>query len=217
MAAVIVLLMFLIVAGVHLWLRSRGKQDVPQPIKPMAEPKAPSGVFLHPGHAWARLGTDGSIRIGIDAFLAGLLGDADDVTLPPRGTKARKGEPLFRLRAGNRVLDVPSPIDGEVVATHGDTATRPWSVTMDPYGVGWVVAVRSPQPKEGLVALKTGPAATAFLREELRRWIDFASGGSLVGGQPILADGGMPLRGAAATLDDAAWEEFVRSFVTDRK
>ena len=218
MAAVLALIMFFIVVGIHLLLRARRNTvagTVPaKTLLPMAEPVAPPGVFLHPAHAWARLSTDSSIRVGIDTFLAGVIGDIDDVELPPRGAQVKRGERLFRLRAGERMLDVLSPIEGEVIGAHAETESRPWSVAMDPYGVGWVVSMRSAQPKEGLVALKTGPAATAFLREELRRWTDFVSSRTRVGGQPVLADGAMPVRGAAAQLDDADWGEFVRSFVS---
>jgi glycine cleavage system H protein len=219
MAAVAVLIMFLAIAGVHLWLRSRRPTEAPQqeaskPLVPMTEPFAPSGVFLDESHVWARLGSDGAMRIGIDAFLAGVLGEVDDVELPPRGKTVRRGEPLFRIQAGGRTLDVPSPMDGEVVRTHGDASTQPWIVTTDPYGVGWAVALRSETAKASLSRLKTGPSATAFLRAELQRWIDFLSRGTQVEGQAVMADGAMPMKGAAKTLSDSAWNEFAQGFVS---
>ncbi len=219
MAAVAVLIMFLAIAGVHLWLRSRRQAQVPQqepsnPLVPMTEPFAPSGVFFDESHVWARMGSDGAMRVGIDAFLAGVLGDVEDVELPPRGQTVRRGERLFRVRAGGRTLDVPSPMDGEVVRTHGDALTKPWIVTTDPYGVGWTVALRSESAKASLAKLKTGPSATAFLRAELQRWIDFLSQGTQIEGQAVMADGAMPMKGAAKTLSDAAWMEFSRGFVS---
>ena len=221
MAAVAVLIMFLVIAGLHLWLRSRSpvvasQQAVVRPVVPMAEPFAPSGVFLHEGHTWARMGSDGTLRVGIDTFLAGVLGEVEDVELPPRGQRVKRGESLFRVRANGRTLEVPSPVDGEVVVTHGEALSQPWLLTTDPYGVGWAVALRSKSNKASLSDLKTGPSATAFLRAELQRWVDFLSQGTQVAGHPVLADGAMPTKGAARSLDDEGWGEFVKGFVPTR-
>lgn len=214
MAAVLVLIVFLVVIGAQWWLRSRKTTLAPEvALLPMKEPSAPSGVFLHEGHSWARMSTDGSVRVGIDAFLAEVLGDIEDVKLPPRGQRVRRGEPLFRIRSGERTVEIPSPIQGEVVMTHDETRSRPWLLSTDPYGVGWALALRTKTMKASLSELKTGASATAFLRAELQKWVDFLSRGTEVDGQPILADGAMPLRGAAQSLDDEKWDEFVRGFV----
>lgn len=217
MAAVFVLIMFLAAALAYALLRRRrsAKGDVPasKPAVPMSDPTAPPGIFLDRRHAWARLATDGSVRVGIDAFLAGVLGEAEDVEAPPRGKRIRRGETLFRIRAGGRRLAVPAPVDGEVVRAHGDVLSRPWVVTMDPYGTGWVVALRCTEMKASLADLETGPSATAYLRRELDRWIEFLSTGARVGGRPVMADGAMPVRGAAVGLNDEAWQRFVERFV----
>jgi hypothetical protein len=52
----------------------------------------------------------------------------------------------------------------------------------------------------------------AFLRQELQRFVDFLTTRGAVG-QPLLADGGVPRRGAVADLDEVAWTSFRRQFV----
>ena len=215
MAALFVLLLFLLVVAVQLWRSSRASAvtSAPKPLPPMrADAPTPQGVFLHDGHSWARLTPDGVVRVGIDRFLAEALGDAESVELPPRGTSTRRGEPLFRVKAHGRWLDVPSPVDGEVVSTHGDVATAPWSVTLDPYGVGWAVALHS-RAIGSIKELRTGTQANAFIRDELKALVEFLSRSTRVGQQPVFADAGVPPKGVTAALDDKSWAGFCQRFV----
>ena len=177
-----------------------------------APSSVPQGVFLHQGHSWARLTPDGVVRVGIDAFLAEALGDAEAVELPPRGTSVQRGEPLFRVKAHGRWLDIESPMDGEVMWTHGDLETRPWSLTLDPYGVGWALALHS-RHLGSLVDLRTGSQAVAFIRDELKGLVEFLSRSALVGGKRVFADGALPPKGVASALDSEAWAGFRERFV----
>ena len=58
-----------------------------------------------------------------------------------------------------------------------------------------------------------GAAATHFLREELHRLADFMVPTRVHATVPVMADGGLPGKGAAASLDDESWQTFAREFV----
>ena len=62
-----------------------------------------------------------------------------------------------------------SPAPGEVVAVNSRTLEQPWTVTRDPYGVGWVLGLWTRDHNEAIKPLRIGSAATAFLRQEMQR------------------------------------------------
>lgn len=219
MAALFVLFLFALVVAIHLW-RSRRPQAIAQPPEPLQPMRGsfpvPQGVFVHNGHTWARLTPDGVLRVGIDSFLAEAIGNADAVELPPRGTEVKRGDPLFRVQAKGRWMQLYSPVDGEVVWTHADIESRPWAMTLDPFGVGWAVALHS-KSIASLVELRTGQQAGAFLRAEVQRLVEYLSTRNKVGNQLVFADGATPPKGVAAQLDPSGWQGFCEGFVSSAR
>jgi len=180
--------------------------------KPMREPVIPQGLFLGPAHAWARLTSGGSLRVGVDEFLTQAVGKADAVTPVPRGTEVARGDTVVSIRIGSRTLAVQSPIEGRVVEVNDRVASQPWLVGRDPYGAGWCVGIWSRDLKEALRPLRVGAGAAAFLREELGRLVDFLLGRAAPSPAQVLADGGMPFVGAVRQLDDSGWRAFEDEF-----
>jgi len=218
MTAILVILTILVFIGVDAVVMAVRRRHAPalvlQPITPMLEPRPPQGIFLDPHHSWVRITADGTLRVGIDDFLAEAVGDVDAVEAPPRGTQIKRGEPLLKLRVKGKTLVVPAPSSGEVVAVNEHVASQPWTVNRDPYGVGWVVALWSRDQHEAIKPLRIGSAATAFLRREMQRLADFLTPTGTLATVPLLADGGIPRRGALNALDAARWEAFQEEFLS---
>jgi hypothetical protein len=101
-----------------------------------------------------------------------------------------------------------------VVAVNEHVASQPWTVNRDPYGVGWVVALWSRDQHEAIKPLRIGSAATAFLRHEMQRLADFLTPTGTLTAVPLLADGGIPRRGALTALDAGRWEAFQEEFLS---
>ncbi|HPC84184.1 MAG TPA: hypothetical protein P5234_12640 [Thermoanaerobaculaceae bacterium] len=215
MTAILVVLTVLVAVGVDLLVmavrRRRAPAFVPSRLRPMLEPRPPQGIFLDPAHAWLRINTDGTLRIGIDDFLTEALGEVEAVTLPPRGTQVKRGEPLVRLRIKGRELVVPAPAAGEVMAQNAFVVNEPWTLTRDPYGAGWIVALWTRDHHEAIRPLRIGAAATAFLRQEVQRLADFLAGTPATAA--VLADGGVPGRGAVGALDEDRLAAFQAEFL----
>ena len=218
MTAILVILTILVFIGVDAIVMAfrRHRATVPalQVITPMLEPRPPQGIFLDPHHSWVRITADGTLRVGIDDFLAEAVGDVDGVEAPPRGAQVKRGEPLLKLRVKDKVLVVPAPTSGEVVAVNDHVAAQPWTVNRDPYGVGWVVALWTRDHHEAIKPLRIGSAATAFLRGELQRLADFLTPTGTLATVPLLADGGIPRKGALAAVDNERWDSFQKEFLT---
>lgn len=217
MSVVLGLAFVVLLAAVGLWRRRRPAAvhaSAPQEAAIRA-PAPPADLFLDGRHAWVRLSADGTLRVGVDELLGALIGKIDRVEmLSGEGTRVDRGGPLLVLHRGGRKLTVPAPAGGELAGINGLLADNPQLVVDDPYGLGWVAAVRPRDHKEALAPLHVGNGAAGLLRAGLERIADFlvqrAAG---TGASPLLADGGVPRRGALAELDDEGWRAFQERFL----
>jgi glycine cleavage system H protein len=215
MTALLVLLVVVVAlvadALLMAWRRKKGRVPVPASRRPMREPRPPFGVFVDEGHAWLRFMPDGTLRLGVDDFITEAAGTLRGVALPRAGETLKRGEPLARLQLlGSRELVIRAPADGEVVAVNPDLAASPELVALDPYGLGWVLAMRTRDHKGAIELLQIGPGAAAFLRGELDRLLDLVA----LDAQRtpnlgrVMADGGVPIRGALAVCSEEAFQTF---------
>ncbi|MGD1147081.1 MAG: hypothetical protein ABR961_03910 [Thermoanaerobaculaceae bacterium] len=218
MTAILVILTILAFIGVDAVVMALRRHHAAVPmamqLTPMLEPRPPQGIFLDPRHAWVRITTDGTLRVGIDDFLSEALGEVEAVEAPPRGAQVKRGDPLLKLKVRGRSLVVSAPTAGEVVAVNDHALAQPWTVTRDPYGVGWVVALWTRDHHEAIKPLRIGSAATAFLRQEMQRLADLLTPAGTLATVPLLADGGVPRKGALASVDDSHWDAFQKEFLT---
>jgi glycine cleavage system H lipoate-binding protein len=218
MTAVLVILTIVIAVGLDVavmaYRRRRGAAPEVVAARAMLEPRPPQGVFLDPAHSWVRITTEGTLRIGIDEFLVEALGEVEAVRVPARGTRVRRGDALITLRIKGRELVVPAPADGEVMTMNDRVMVSPYLLARDPYGVGWVVGLWTPDHQEAIRPLRIGAAAVGFLRAEMRRFVDFLNGLSMPQAAAVLADGGLPLHGAVRALDDEGWRAFQDEFLS---
>ncbi len=217
MVALLVILTIVLALAVDSWVlaRERRTASVPAqvPLVAMKVPQPPQGIFLDAAHTWLRITSDGRLRVGIDDFLAEAVGQVDKVEVPAQGTTIERGSPLFTLFVKGRKLVVPSPASGTVMSANDKALRDPSAVVRDPYGAGWVASLWTRDHHAAISPLRIGAAATHFLREELHRLADFMVPARVHATVPVMADGGLPGKGAAANLDDESWQTFAREFV----
>jgi glycine cleavage system H protein len=218
MTALLVILTIVVAVGLDVALlayrRRRGTAPAAVAPRAMLEPRPPQGVFLDAAHSWVRITTEGTLRVGVDEFLIEALGEVEAVRVPGRGTRVKRGDPLITLRAGGRELVVPAPAAGEVMTMNDRVVASPYLLARDPYGVGWVVGLWTPDHQEAIRPLRIGAAAVGFLRAEMKRLVDFLNGLAMPQAVPVLADGGLPLHGAIRTIDKEGWDAFQNEFLT---
>ena len=123
------------------------------------------GALFHPGHTWVQLHGGGLASIGATAFAANFAGDVARIETPPQGRKLRQADKALTFVSNNgRRLDLPMPIDGEVLAVNADLRRDPGLTQRRPYDQGWVLRVR---PRNVQAAARNlMPVAAA------RRWLD---------------------------------------------
>lgn len=88
------------------------------------------------------------MRIGITRVPCGYLGDVVYVELPPRGFEAAFGEPIGLVESSSAVCEVTAPVSGTVVEVNPAAESSPERITSDPYGSGWLLAIRPGDPAE---------------------------------------------------------------------
>jgi glycine cleavage system H protein len=185
---------------------------------------ARSGYRLFPrdrqfsaAHAWVQSLSPESVRIGVDALAAWLLGTIVKVTVPEQGTWVGRGQPLATLGAQGGEVVIASPVDGSVLARNDLVLDCPELVTAVPYGAGWLVEVGRPGPDQQLPGLLCGPDAERLTRGQLLRFHRrmeglIAARAPRVGA--TAADGGEPLTDPQAILGSATYLSLVQELLT---
>lgn len=180
----------------------------PEPI----DFEIPIGVWLHPGHSWARL-SDDLATIGIDDFGRRLVGDIDRVELPRVGQQLRQGEPAWRFQVDGRTVEMLSPVDGVVIEANDRVARDPTTLA-DPYGDGWIARVRPTRPTINKRQLLFGRTASHFERDAFDTLLAKAS--PELGA--VAHDGGLAVNGLAQAISPDHWDALVRAqFLTEER
>jgi glycine cleavage system H protein len=98
-------------------------------------------------HEWVRV--DGDLaRIGITDFAQDALGDVVFVQLPELGAEVAAMQACCEIESTKSVSDVYAPLTGTVEEINGDLGDAPQRLNDDPYGAGWIFALRLANPSE---------------------------------------------------------------------
>jgi len=136
---------------------------------PAHEYCVPGGAFVSAGHAWVRLESDGSVRVGVDDFARKALGQIDSVSLPTPGTEVSSGDPLFSVGHGVHQARFLAPLGGRVVEVNADLTRDARRVEYSPYVTGWACRIEPNDLSADLETLRIGAPVVSFYRAELKR------------------------------------------------
>ena len=107
----------------------------------------PSDLKYTREHEWAKREGD-RVRVGITHFAQEQLGDVVFVELPKLGAKVTAAKTFGVVESVKAVSDLFAPVSGEIVEVNADLVKKPETVNSDPYGQGWMIAVKLADPKE---------------------------------------------------------------------
>lgn len=156
----------------------------------------PPAEFLYSAnHFWLEAGEANLCHIGIDAFLAGVIGRADAITfITLQGT--HRPSVALTVRGVEWPLVFPNPLLISKINSH--LRSRPERLTADPYGVGWLFEGWE-VPGKTRAGLIGGAQAAAWLTEERERLA-----GEIHEAAGVCADGGYAQPGVAQLLSRPA-------------
>lgn len=96
---------------------------------------------------WVRV--EGEIaRVGVTDYAQKELKDVIGVELPEKGARVGKGESAATIESIKATADVYSPVSGEIVEINERLIEEPELINKDPYGDGWIFAVKIEDPSE---------------------------------------------------------------------
>jgi glycine cleavage system H protein len=104
----------------------------------------PEDLHYTKDHEWVRAEGDdgGTLRVGVTDFAQDALGDIVFVTLPEAGSHVTEGEACGEIESTKSVSDVFAPVTGTVTERNEALDASPELVNSDPYGEGWMLAIR---------------------------------------------------------------------------
>jgi glycine cleavage system H protein len=105
------------------------------------DPVNPEDLKYTKDHEWVR-DEGGTVRVGVTDYAQDALGDIVFVTLPETGTHVTAGQACGEIESTKSVSDVYAPVSGTVVERNEALDTSPELVNSDPYGDGWMMAIR---------------------------------------------------------------------------
>jgi glycine cleavage system H protein len=109
----------------------------------------PSGLLYSEEHEYvAKTEDDNVYRVGITDYAQGELGDIVYVELPGTGESFGRGDSFGTVEAVKAVSDLYMPVAAEIVEVNEALNDDPSLINSDPYGDGWLVAIRVTDPEE---------------------------------------------------------------------
>lgn len=115
-------------------------------------------------HIWARLDEDNRITVGISDYAQEDLGDISGINLPEEGDEVVKDESFGSIESHDEVLDLFSPVSGEIVEVNQELIDSPEILNEDPYQDGWIVRIDAPSTTE-YYELLTAEEYEEYLKE----------------------------------------------------
>lgn len=102
----------------------------------------PSHLRYSADHEWVATNDDGTVRIGITDYAQDALGDVVFVDLPAVDARFDGGAMCGEVESTKSVSEIYTPLAGIVVAVNTAVQDDPSLLNSDPYGEGWMIAIR---------------------------------------------------------------------------
>jgi glycine cleavage system H lipoate-binding protein len=168
--------------------------ELARPAKP-EEMHAPPALLYSPNHMWLHSSGTGTVHVGIDGFLAHLLGSIDQITFTTlRGMQ----RPSAVLSVGG--VDWPLVFPNPMLIASANLYLRcaPNRIVDDPYGAGWLFEGKEPAGGNVRQGLITGDDAQRWADHEQQRLLEQISRIGQKAG--VANDGGSIVRGVMRQL-----------------
>jgi CheY-like chemotaxis protein len=171
----------------------------------------PGGVFISKGHCWTRVDEDGSVQVGIDDFAKKIIGKIDAIDLPNLGMIIKKGQPLFSVKQGPRLLSFKSPVSGKVSEVNKFINNEVDSLNVTVYDRNWICEIDAEELDAELLDLKIGKSAVSFYQEEIEKCKELKKK-TLSRKESNLDSNDLIYCGEMEKMDDANWKRFAEEF-----
>jgi glycine cleavage system H protein len=108
----------------------------------------------------------GFVRLGLTDYLQQLSGDVTFVHPRSPGTKLAAKDIVAEMETMKSILDLISPLAGEIVAVNSALETTPEIINQDPYEKGWVATIKAENWEIGTAKLLEPQAYFSLMRSQ---------------------------------------------------
>jgi glycine cleavage system H lipoate-binding protein len=171
-------------------------------------------------HMWVRVEAPFRLRIGVDPFLARIVGRLRSVVLVEADARVRKGRPCGWLTQPGGVLTLRSPISGVVLERNENLCARSDFELQDPFEGDWLLllqAVRMQAERRSLQDARTFQGVLQRCMLDWRRTIYKAVEGGAEAIGRTMADGGIQVRDLEELLGEQRLHEIAADFLGRRR
>ena len=114
-------------------------------------------------HEWAKQEGD-ELVVGITAFAVEQLGDVTLISLDVKvGDSVEAHKAFGTIESVKTLSDLFAPVSGTITRINGDLEGQPELVNEDPWGKGWMVAIRPSKPADESAGLLDASSYGAHL------------------------------------------------------
>ncbi|MCF8365776.1 MAG: hypothetical protein K9H16_08345 [Bacteroidales bacterium] len=178
----------------------------------------PKGIYYSRNHTWAFLEESGNAKIGLNDFLATVIGNVEVKMIVSPGETIKKGGVIAEMKQGDKHLNILSPLSGIVAETNAAITVHPELLNNEPCKDGWLCAVQPAQWKADTGSFLLADEAVRWILSEVGRFKDFLAV-SMVrqSHEPVLIslqEGGEIRPHILEEMNSEIWEDFQKSFLT---
>ncbi len=103
-------------------------------------------LFYSKTHEWVKI--EGDIcTVGINDYSQREIGEIAYIELPAIGTSIKQFGPLCQIESVKTVLDISSPMSGDILETNKEIENSPDILNTKPYD-SWICKIKSPDIEE---------------------------------------------------------------------
>ena len=113
----------------------------------MSETNIPSELRYTREHEWVMVEGE-TATVGITDYAQGELGEIVYVELPELGAEFQQSHEMATIESVKAATEIYCPLSGQIVEINEEVIDDPGLVNRDPYGDGWFVKIRFPDPVE---------------------------------------------------------------------
>lgn len=113
---------------------------------------------------WARVLSDGTVKVGITDFAQKMLKEIVFVELPDVGSTVTQRQSFGSVESIKTVSEIICPISGTVTQINNDVMNDPTIMNRDPYDSGWLIYVRPSKLDEESKILLSSDAYKTLLQ-----------------------------------------------------
>lgn len=102
----------------------------------------PSKLLYSREHTWVRTDNSSNLAtVGITDYAQEKLGEILSIELPREDSCVERDEPFGNIESMKDVIEIVSPLSGEIISVNEEVIDDPGIINFDPYDTGWLIVV----------------------------------------------------------------------------